>query len=186
MRKAALPAIAVLIIGGFIALIVFGVSQTGEDRSIDEAVAQAKLPSAPAAGTKLPQLDGGKTVSLDDLKGKVVVLNIWASWCPPCREEAPRLAALQKRIKPLGGTVVGVTWNDSIPDARKFVLDSKLGYLQLRDVDGDFAKAYGTKGLPETFVIDREGRIVALRRGTVDEAFLNRTLVPLLGNKAKS
>lgn len=186
MRKAALPAIALLAVGGFIALIVFGVSQTGDDRSIDQAVASGKGQAAPAAGMKLPQLNGGPPVSLDSLKGKVVVLNIWASWCPPCREEAPILAALQKRIASRDATVIGVTWNDSVPDARKFAAQAKLGYPQLRDVDGSFAKAFGTKGLPETFVIDRGGRIVALRRGTVDEKFLDRSLAPLIGGEAGS
>jgi len=186
VRKAALPVIAVLIIAGFIALIIFGVSQTGDDRSLDQALAHGQTPPAPASDMKLPQLDGGKPLSLADLKGKVFVLNIWASWCPPCREEAPRLAALQKRLKPLGSTVVGVTWNDSMPDARKFVASAGLDYPELRDVNGEFAKAYGTKGLPETFVIDRQGKIVALRRGTVDEAFLNSALVPLLGKGAHS
>jgi cytochrome c biogenesis protein CcmG/thiol:disulfide interchange protein DsbE len=178
--------LAVLAAAGFIALIAFGVSQTGDDRSIDQAVAAARHPAAPGASTALPRLDGSGTLTLAQLRGKVVVLNIWASWCPPCREEAPQLAALQKRIQPLGGTVVGVAWNDSIPDARRFIAKSRLDYPQLRDVNGAFAKSYGTKGLPETFIIDRDGRVVALRRGEVDAAFLNRALVDLLGPGAKS
>lgn len=186
MRRTVLPALAVLIAVAFIALIAYGVTRTGDDRSIDQAVAAAKLPDAPAASVALPRLDRPGDVSLRDLRGKVVVLNIWASWCPPCREEAPQLTALQRRIAPLGGTVVGVAWNDSIPDARKFIADAGLDYPQLRDVDGAFAKAYGTKGLPETFVIDRQGRIVALRRGEVDAAFLDQALVKLLGPGVKS
>lgn len=186
MRRLLLPAIAVIIAGGFAALIAFGVSQTGEDRSIDQAVAAEGRPLAPKADVKLPTLDGKGAVSLESLRGRTVVLNIWASWCPPCREEAPELAALQRRIEPLGATVLGVTWNDTIPDARKFIADAKLDYLQARDVGGSFAKAYGTKGLPETFIIDPAGKITALRRGAVDAAFLDAALVPLLGRKAAS
>ena len=184
MRKAILPAVAVLVAAGFIALIVFGVSQTGDDRTLDAAVAAGKSPAAPSPTMKLPTLDGGKPIALADLRGKVVVMNLWASWCPPCREEAPQLKALQERIAPLGGTVVGVAWNDSIPDATKFTKAAGLNYPQLRDVNGSFAKSYGTQGLPETFVIDRQGRITAMRRGTIDRAFVDSALVPLLGRRA--
>jgi len=181
VRRFALPLIAVLLAAGFIALIVFGVSQTGDDRSLDNAVASAKPVTAPQYAKQLPSLNG-PTRSLADFRGKVVVLNLWASWCPPCREEAPLLEKTQKRIQSQGGTVVGVTWNDSIPDAKKFAAEVGMTYPQLRDVDGTFAKAYGTKGLPETFIINRQGRIVALRRGEVDTAFLNEKLYPLFRN----
>jgi cytochrome c biogenesis protein CcmG/thiol:disulfide interchange protein DsbE len=186
MRRVLLPALAILAAASFAALIIFGVSQTANDRSIDQAVAAGRVPTAPAAKTKLPMLDGVGSTSLASLRGKVVVLNLWASWCPPCREEAPDLAALQKRIVPLGGTVLGVAWNDTIPDAKAFVAKEKLNYLQARDVDGSFAKAYGTKGLPETFVITRDGRISSFRRGAIDNRFLDAALVPLLGSKAAS
>ncbi len=186
MRRLLLPALAILAAAGFAALIIFGVAQTADDRSIDQAVAKGTGPVAPAAATRLPLLEGGGSTSLASLRGKVVVLNLWASWCPPCREEAPALASLQRRIAPLGGTVLGVAWNDTIPDAKAFVAKEKLDYLQARDVDGSFAKAYGTKGLPETFIITRDGRISALRRGAIDDRFLDAALVPLLGSKAAS
>lgn len=184
MRRLLLPAIAVIIAASFAALIAFGVSRTGDDRSIDQAVAADGRPLAPGADEQLPLLNGKGTVSLQSLRGKTVVLNIWASWCPPCRDEAPDLAALQKRIAPLNATVLGVTWNDTVPDARRFIERTKLEYLQARDVGGSFAKAYGTKGLPETFIIDPTGHVTALRRGAVDRAFLDAALVPLLGRKA--
>jgi cytochrome c biogenesis protein CcmG/thiol:disulfide interchange protein DsbE len=184
LRRIALPTIAVVAAACFIALIVFGVSQTGDDRRLDQAVAAHSLPAAPDATARLPLLTGSGTLSLAQFRGKVVVLNLWASWCPPCRDEAPQLAALQRRIAPLGATVVGVTWNDSIPDAAKFAKEAGLNYPQARDVGGPFAKAYGTKGLPETFVIDRSGRITAMRRGEIDAAFLNSATVPLLGARA--
>jgi len=171
---------------GFAALIVFGVAQTGDDRSLDQAVAATKLPTAPAADMKLPLLKGNGTVSLDSLRGKVVVLNLWASWCPPCRQEAPTMASLQNRISPLGAEVLGVTWNDAAPDSDAFIARTGLNYAQARDVGGAFAKAYGTKGLPETFVINPEGKVTAMRRGAVDDAFLDAALVPLLGAKAAS
>jgi cytochrome c biogenesis protein CcmG/thiol:disulfide interchange protein DsbE len=186
MRRFFIPAIAIAVAAGFAALIVFGVSQTGDDRSLDQAVAATKLPPAPAADMKLPLLKGNGTISLNSLRGKVVVLNLWASWCPPCREEAPTMVSLQKRITPLGATVLGVTWNDAAPDSEAFIARTGLNYTQARDVGGGFAKAYGTKGLPETFVINPKGRITAMRRGAIDDAFLDAALVPLLGQKAAS
>lgn len=180
MRRAALPLIAVLVTAGFAALIVFGVLRTSADSSIDEAVAAGRAPAAPAAEARLPLVDGKGATSLSALRGKVVVLNIWASWCPPCREEAPLLERTWKRIAPLGATVLGVTWNDTAGDATAFVRRTGLTYPQARDVDGRFAKAYGTKGLPETFIIDRSGRVTAVRRGAVDAAFLASELDPLL------
>lgn len=186
MRRFLVPAIAIVSAAGFAALIVFGVAQTGDDRSLDQSVAAAKLPTAPAAGMKLPLLKGNGTVSLDSLRGKVVVLNLWASWCPPCRQEAPTMESLQKRIGNLPATVLGVTWNDAVPDSNAFIARTGLDYTQARDVGGAFAKAYGTKGLPETFIINAEGKVTALRRGAVDNAFLDAALVPLLGSRAGS
>ena len=184
MRRALVPTIVIAALAGFAALIVFGVLQKSDNRGIDQAIAAGKATPAPASTVKLPLLEGSGSVSLDSLRGKVVVLNIWASWCPPCREEAPQLASLQKRIAPLGATVLGVTWNDAVPDAKEFIAKTGLNYVEARDVGGGFAKAYGTKGLPETFIIDRTGKITAVRRGEVDSQFLNAALVPLLGKAA--
>jgi len=175
-----LPLVAVLVAGGFAALIIFGVSQTGDDRSLDQAVQKSQFPPAPQWTKKLPKLTGGEA-SLSDWKGHVVVLNLWASWCPPCREEGPLLERAQKAIAPKGATIVGVTWNDSIPDATAFAKKVGMTYPELRDVEGSFARAWGTKGLPETFVIDRNGKVLAISRGEVSAKWLNDNLSPLLG-----
>jgi len=181
MRRFLAPAIAVTAAVAFAALIVFGVANTSEDRSLDQAVAAGTLPMAPSASTPLPRIGAPGETTLASLRGKVVVLNIWASWCPPCREESPLLERTWRRIGKQGATVLGVTWNDTERDAQTFIDRSGLTYPQARDVDGSFAKSYGTKGLPETFVIDRSGRISSMRRGAVDAAFLDKALAPLLG-----
>ncbi|CAB4860700.1 MAG: redoxin domain-containing protein [Actinobacteria bacterium] len=171
--------LAIIAATGFVALIIFGVSQTGDDRTLDQAVANASKPIAPGWTDKLPSLSG-PSQSLSDYKGKVIVLNLWASWCPPCRDEAPLLQRTQLKIAKLGATVIGVTWNDSVPDAKEFARKTGMTYPQLRDVTGSFAKAYGTKGLPETFIINRQGRVVALNRGEITAEFLAKNLDPLL------
>lgn len=180
MRRILFPLIAVLIAAGFAAVIIFGVSKTGDDRSLDQAVQSSKFPPAPQWTKELPKLDGGKA-ALSSWKGHVVVLNLWASWCPPCREEGPLLERTQQAIAPKGATVVGVTWNDSIPDAKAFAKKTGMTYPELRDVNGTFARAWGTKGLPETFIIDRRGKVLAISRGEVSAKWLNQNLSPLIG-----
>ena len=129
-----------------------------------------------AANRSLPMLSGGGNSSLASFKGKVVVLNFWASWCEPCQLEAPLLERAQGQLQRHDATVLGVTYKDVTPDSLSFVRQYHLTYPNLRDGDGDFASSYGTDQLPESFVIDRHGHIVAIARGEIDQAFLNRAI----------
>jgi cytochrome c biogenesis protein CcmG/thiol:disulfide interchange protein DsbE len=113
----------------------------------------------------------------------VVVLNFWASWCKPCVEELPLLQRTQVKLQPRNAMVLGVNLRDVSSDALRFVRRFKLTFPSLRDPDADLARAYGTVGYPETFVIDREGRIAAKRRGPVTQAWLDETLPQLLAEK---
>ena len=105
-----------------------------------------------------------------------MVLNFWASWCEPCQTEAPLLERAQRQLARHGGTVLGVTYLDASPDSQGFVKRFHLTYPNLRDNRGSFAHAYGTNQLPESFIIDRQGRVVAISRGEIGQPFLNRAL----------
>ena len=172
MKRPGVFVIAVL--GALLAgLLVYGLVQRGSDTSLDNAVRKGARPAAPDHA--LPRLDGAGRRSLADFRGRVVVLNFWASWCEPCRAEAPLLEGVQRRLGGQG-TVLGVTYKDYAADSRRFVQRFRLTYPNLRDDRLQLAPRYGTTALPETFVIDRRGRIVALSRGQVSKAFLDRAV----------
>ena len=173
---------ALLVATGLVALLAYGVFVNQPKRGIDAALAAGKRPAAPEIS--LPPLGGTRPVSLRSWRGKVVVLNYWASWCPPCRDESPLLERWQKRIAPRGGTVLGVDALDVASDARAFMRHYSLSYPMLRDGDGHSQQRFGITGYPETFVIDRRGRVAAVRRGTVDDAFMTRSVLPLLREPA--
>jgi cytochrome c biogenesis protein CcmG, thiol:disulfide interchange protein DsbE len=170
-----------IVVGGLaaalIALLVYGVVHGGQDTTLDDAVKKGERPTAPGLTMRLPILDGEGQQSLADYKGKIVVLNFWASWCEPCRTEAPILANTQKQLtsKHLG-TVLGATYNDAAEDSAAFEREFKVSYPSLRDVGTDLAHKYGTRALPETFVIDAKGRVVAVSRGVVKQSFLARAI----------
>jgi cytochrome c biogenesis protein CcmG/thiol:disulfide interchange protein DsbE len=106
----------------------------------------------------------GKPQRLSDYRGKVVVLNFWASWCPPCLEEAPALNRLQRYIEPMGGTILGVSIDEDPAAYEKFLKDFGIVFPTWRDPNVQDNKSkielsYGTSLIPETYVIDRHGKI---------------------------
>lgn len=173
MRRALGPLAATAGAAGLIALLIFGLTTTGNDNSIDNAVARGRYPHAPTRA--LPLLQGSGARTLADYRGRIVVLNFWASWCQPCRAEAPLLESAQRALG-ASGTVLGVTYRDTTPDSIAFVRHYGLTYPSVRDVDGKLADSYGTKALPETFVIDRSSRIVGVSRGEVSRRFLTSAI----------
>ena len=170
--------IVIAVLGALLAgLLIYGLVQRQDNRTIDAAIRDGKRPPAP--DQVLPRLGGGGTASLADYRGKVVVLNFWASWCTPCRQEAPLLSRFQRTLEPRG-TVLGVTYKDETSASLDFARRYGITYPSLYDGKLQMAPKYGTTALPETFVIDGRGRIVALSRGEVTKAFLDHAVAEAL------
>jgi len=160
------------------ALLAYGLASNEPDRGVEEALNRGDTERAP--DLKLPKLGGGGDASLADYRGKVVVLNFWASWCEPCKAESPVLERWHRRMSARNGTVLGVDMLDITGDAQDFIDEYDLSYPMLKDKDGNGIETFGVVQYPETFVIDPRGRITAVRRGPVDERFMRSEVEPLL------
>jgi thiol-disulfide isomerase/thioredoxin len=131
---------------------------------IRSAFSKARIPAAriraPAPDFTAARLDGSP-VRLGDLRGKVVFLNFWATWCPPCREEMPSMEALYQRFR--GGDLefLAVDIQESPDEVAAFMKDFGLNFPAALDSTGRISGEYGVRGIPTTFIIDREGGIVA-------------------------
>jgi cytochrome c biogenesis protein CcmG/thiol:disulfide interchange protein DsbE len=112
--------------------------------------------------------DSDRTVTLSQLKGQVVVLNFWATWCPPCIEEMPSLVQMQQFMKAKGVTVLAVSVDADENQYRRFLRDHNVNLLTVRDADQKTNEMYGTFKFPETYIIDRNGVVRRKFIGSVD------------------
>ena len=152
------------------------------------------LPIVPAraeqAGKAAPdwQLSdvNGKSLRLADFKGKVVVLDFWATWCPPCRAEIPGLIAIQKKYADQGLSIIGVSVDEQGPKAVKPFIDRfAINYPVVMGDAKVLADYGGISLIPTTFVIDRAGNVVATHQGYTDQATFESEIRPLLEAKAR-
>lgn len=170
-----------VIVAAVIAMLVIGLANKDIGTSIQDALDEGERPNAPNATLPvLLEADGigpvGEEVSLDSLRGKIVVLNFWASWCEPCKEEAPMLEAAWKRHRERGLVVLGVNAQDFEDDARDFVDRYGLTYPVVHDGPGSSLGRYGLTGFPETWWVDRAGRLVAYVQGEFTQEQLDANI----------
>ena len=181
MRRFLVPGLASLAAVAFIVILALGISDEGTTSSIDGMVARGHYPPAPSATSPLPLLGARGEATLASFRGKVVLLNVFASWCDPCQAEAPVLERAEQLLARHGGTVLGVTYLDVPSQSQAFMRAHHLTFPVVRDVGGSFVRSFGTTGVPENFVIDRTGHIEALFRGPIDSQWIERTLPKVLG-----
>jgi len=133
----------------------------------------------PVPDRELPVLGGEGQGEIADYRGRWVLVNLWASWCPPCREEAPALERFHRRQRERL-TVLGINVQDNSGDALEFLRDYEATYPQLRSVGNERSDAFGSGGVPESFLVDPRGRLALIWRGPVDDRILAERVVPLL------
>jgi peroxiredoxin len=110
----------------------------------------------------------GREAKLSDTKGKIVILNFWATWCPPCKEEMPSLEALWKSMKGRDFTIMGVSGGESLGEVKRFVEAGGYTYPIYADPSNKAAAAYGVRAIPTTLVLDKSGGVLASRVGGAD------------------
>ncbi len=179
--RRALRAAGVLAAVAFVALLAYGLTTKATDSTIDDALSRGQAVAAP--GFALAKLADGRDagpawrkaaadgkVGLDELRGTPLVVNFWASWCDPCRAEAK---VLERAYKQQDGVLfLGLDAQDAREDARDFIAQFGLTFPHVRDAGNDTQRAWGVTGLPETYFIGADGRVVGHVIGTVDEGQL--------------
>jgi len=141
----------------------------------------------PVPDRTLPRLQGKRSADIADYRGRWVLVNVWASWCPPCRDEAPALERFYRRERRRTNfTVLGIDSRDVSSDAIGFLRRYRITYPQLRDGSAQLYDALGMRGYPESFLVDPQGKLALIRRGSVTPSFLDDVVRPFLVGRAKS
>jgi cytochrome c biogenesis protein CcmG/thiol:disulfide interchange protein DsbE len=162
-------------------LLIWGTARTGGQRArpgINEVFGEVEVPAEMAKDFELTLLDG-RTLRLSDLRGKVVMVDFWASWCNPCKVEGPMLAEAYDGWRESGVEFVGISIWDQQPDVEAFITLNRIKYQNGIDSTGQIAINYGVKGIPEKFFITADGRLARKVIGPMTRAKLDSILEKL-------
>ena len=160
---------AALLVLGLLALLGWGLVQA----------ANGPRDSGMAPDFTLTGFDG-RTVTLSQLRGQVVIINFWASWCPPCREEAAYLEQTWRKYQNRGVVFIGVDWVDTEKEALAYIAEFDITYLNGPDLGTRIAQAYRIQGVPETFYVDKTGRLRGVHIGPLKPPELDNKIEELL------
>ena len=171
-----------VVISALIAILAWASISTGGNPgglAVNSDLVEFEIDASAARDFDL-DLIGGGTVQLSDLRGKVVMVDFWASWCPPCRVEAPALAKVYREFQGQPVEFLGVDIWDNIGDAELFLQQEGQAYPNGFDASGVVAIDYGVRGIPEKYFIDREGILVKKLSGPLTETTLRNTINELV------
>ena len=183
--KLVLQIAAICVVALLLALLGWRLAGRQAGQDVAAGVAKGSHPAAP--DFTLPKIDGDGSLQLSAFRGKAVVVNFWASWCVPCRAEAKRLQAAWERWRSRGVVVLGVDSQDFVSDARRFVEKYGQTYPNVHDGPGATLGHWGVTGFPETWFVNRQGKLVGERvQGPVSEAVLNTNIEAALGAGAQA
>jgi cytochrome c biogenesis protein CcmG/thiol:disulfide interchange protein DsbE len=161
--------IPIILLLGLFGLLAWGLSKNQKGR----------LQEGPAPEFSLTSFEG-ETIQLSDYRGQVVVLNFWASWCPPCREEAPYLEEFWRKYREKGVVFIGVDYVDVEPEALAYIEEFNITYINGPDLRTAISQAYNIQGVPETFFINKNGEIGHVHVGPLIPTDLEREIDKLL------
>lgn len=156
-------------------VMLLGYGLTRDPRQID-----SPLPGRAAPDFALPALENGDSIQLSELRGNVVVVNFWASWCIPCRDEHPVLLQASRMYQPRGVKFVGIAYNDKPDDSRRWLDELGKSYPSLVDEGARTAIDYGVSGVPETFILDKQGVVAFKKFGPITTPEISQKLDSLL------
>ncbi len=155
---------------GLLALLAWGLGRTGS----------GPVGEGPAPDFTLTTF-GGEEITLSELRGNVVIINFWASWCPPCREEAAYLEDTWRRYRDSGVVLIGVDYLDTEKEALEYIAEFDITYPNGPDLGSRISRAYRIQGVPETFFVDTEGQLRGVHIGPVAPPQLEEKIAELLG-----
>lgn len=184
-KRSVILGVSLLTLAAFISLLGWAISHSKGipgSLGINKVFGEVTIQERPAPNFTLHLIEGG-SVTLENLKGNLVVLDFWSSWCPPCRKEAPNLAKVYSEYRDKGVEFIGISIWDRLGDAEDYVTEFQLTYPSGIDPNGSILIDYGVVGIPEKFFIDAEGQIVAKYVGPSSVEDLRTTLDDILSGR---
>ena len=173
--KALIIFLLAILIAGFTTFLAIGVlgTSTATGRSGKELVGK-KTPFFVA-----PKV-GGQLISLEDYKERPLILNFWASWCPPCRDETPGMERVWRKYKDEGVIILGINVQDGEKEAERYISEFGVTFSNALDLDGSITVDYGITGLPVTFFINKKGFVIGRWVGSISEEKLDNWVSSLI------
>ncbi len=176
-RKILFISLSLMLLG--VGTLVWMGIKTASDSQYNQEPPALMQAGSQALDFELASLDNGR-VALSDYQGQVIIMNMWATWCPPCRAEMPGLNRFYETYRADGLVVLAVNGQESESTVRPFITSNNFTFPVLLDLDGEVARQYMARSFPTTYVIDRNGRIQHVQVGQISESELEQVVTPLL------